>query len=121
MLPLDEPARDHDPQTPYLLPPRRRGRLGGRRPGEGAFLPVWGLPALPGTEVALESGSHDVTCFGQVFKAGEGLTPSEYGRQGAWSHPLPFTPAPGAVFPLTASLRDVSSAPPPASWPSWRL
>jgi two-component system response regulator YesN len=49
------------------------------------------------TQVAFESGFHDVTYFGQVFKTAEGVTPSQYRRQGGWSHYLP--PAPPARPP----------------------
>jgi AraC-like DNA-binding protein len=68
---------------------------------------------LPVTEVALESGFHDVTYFGQVFKAAEGLTPSEYRRQGAWSRHLPFTPAPAAALAAMppSPLRDSRDGP----------
>jgi len=45
------------------------------------------------TEVAFESGFNDVTHFGQTFKAAEGLTPSQYRRQGAWVRHLPIAPA----------------------------
>lgn len=41
------------------------------------------------TEIAFESGFNDATYFGQIFKAVEGLTPSQYRRQGPWVRHLP--------------------------------
>ncbi len=54
------------------------------------------------TQVAFESGFHDATYFGQIFKAAEGVTPSQYRRQGGWSHYLPLAPALPAAAPASA-------------------